>query len=68
MLGQRHSQPTLTSLGPVCMHACLGVICHLHFWQVGWGLLRATAVTRGRNGRYLFHTDHLVEVGLLMGT
>ena len=32
------------------MYACLGVICHLHFWQIDQGLLRATAVTRGWNG------------------
>ena len=30
------------------MYACLGVTCHLHFWQGGRGLLRATAVTRGQ--------------------
>ena len=29
--------------------ACLGVICHLHFWQNDRGLLRATAVRRGWN-------------------
>ena len=32
------------------VYACLVVICHLHFWQNDWGLLRATAVTRGWNG------------------
>ena len=32
------------------VHACLAVICHLHFWQNDWDLLRATAVTRGWNG------------------
>ena len=32
------------------MHACLGVTCHLHFWQNERGLLRATAVSRGWNG------------------
>ena len=32
------------------MHACLAVTCHLHFWQNGWDILRATAVTRGWNG------------------
>ena len=45
---QRHSQPT-----PICVgssvYACSGVTCHLHFWQNDWGLLRATAVTRGWN-------------------
>ena len=29
--------------------ACLAVTCHLHFWQNGRDLLRATAVTRGWN-------------------
>ena len=29
------------------VYAYLGVTCHLHFWQNDWGLLRATAVTRG---------------------
>ena len=29
------------------VYACLGVICHLHFWQNDRGLLRANAVTRG---------------------
>ena len=28
---------------------CLGVTCHLHFWQNDQGILRATAVTRGVN-------------------
>ena len=32
------------------MYACLGVTCHLHFWQNDRGLLRATAVTRGWKG------------------
>ncbi len=32
-----------------CM-CVLAVTCHLHFWQSDWGLLRATAVTRGWNG------------------
>ena len=32
------------------MYACLAVTCHLHFWQNDWDPLRATAVTRGRNG------------------
>ena len=32
------------------VYACLGVTCHLHFWQNDRGLLRATAVTRGWNG------------------
>ena len=31
------------------VHVCLAVTCHLHFWQNDWGLLRATAVTRGWN-------------------
>ena len=29
---------------------CLGVTCHLHFWQNDQDRLRATAVTRGWNG------------------
>ena len=29
------------------VHACLSVTCHLHFWQNGRDLLRATAVTWG---------------------
>ena len=32
------------------VYACLGVTCHLHFWQNDRDLLRATAVTRGWNG------------------
>ena len=32
------------------VYACLGVTCHLHFWQSDRGLLRAAAVTRGWNG------------------
>ena len=32
------------------VHVCLAVTCHLHFWQNGRDLLRATAVTRGWNG------------------
>ena len=29
------------------VYACLGVTCHLHFWQNDRGLLRATAAIRG---------------------
>ena len=29
---------------------CLGVTCRVHFWKNDWGLLCATAVTRGWNG------------------
>ena len=32
------------------VHAYLAVTCHPHFWHNDWGLLRATAVTRGWNG------------------
>ena len=32
------------------VRAFLAVTCHLHIWQHGWGLLRATAVTRGWKG------------------
>ena len=38
------------------VYACLGVTCHLHFWQNDRGLLRATAVTRGWN-------EHRIRVG-----
>ena len=31
----------------VKVYACLGVSCHLHFWQTDRGLLRTTAVARG---------------------
>ena len=31
------------------VYACLGVTCHLHFWQNNQGILCATAVTKGRN-------------------
>ena len=48
---QRHSQPTPTLLGHRCM--CLGVTCHLHFWQNDQGLLCATAVTQGWNGHWI---------------
>ena len=42
----QHRQPTSDFLGSrVC--ACLGVACHLHFWQNDRGLLRASAATRG---------------------
>ena len=44
---QQHSQPTLTSFGQV--YVCLGVTCHLYFWQNDRGLLHATAVTWGWN-------------------
>ena len=32
------------------VYACLAVTCHLHFCQIDRDLLRAAAVTRGRNG------------------
>ena len=32
------------------VYVCLAVTCHLHCWQNGRDLLRATAVTRGWNG------------------
>ena len=34
----------------VWVYACLGVTCHLHFWQNDRGPSRATAITRGLNG------------------
>ena len=39
------------------VYACLGVICHLHFWQNERGILRATAVTRGWNGHQRVSTQ-----------
>ena len=47
MSEQRHSQPTLSSLGEGCTYACVGVTCHLHFWQNDGGLLCDTVVTWG---------------------
>ena len=35
------------------VYACLGVSCHLHFWQNDKGLLRATVVTQGWNGHQI---------------
>jgi len=32
------------------VYACLAVTCHLRFWQIDRGVLRATAVTLGWNG------------------
>ena len=32
------------------MHVCLGITCHLHFWQNDRCLLPATAVTQGLEG------------------
>ena len=32
------------------VHACFDVTCHLHFWQSGRDLLRATAAILGWNG------------------
>ena len=32
------------------VYACVGVTCHLQFWEIDRGILRATAVTRGWNG------------------
>ena len=50
--GQRHSQPHFDFDGSR-VYACLGVTCHLHFWQNDRGLLRAIAVTRGWNGQWM---------------
>ena len=67
MPGQRHSQPTPTSLSQRCMHACLGVTCHLHFWQNDRSLLRATAVTLGveRTPNKSQHTKLTLEKKIL---
>ena len=43
MPGQQQNQPIPTLLGQN-VYACLGVTCHLHFWQKDQGLLRASAV------------------------
>ena len=40
------------------MYACLGVTCHLHFWQNDWGLLRVTAVTWRWNGHRIRVSKH----------
>ena len=46
------------------VYACLGVACHLHFRQNDWGLLRATAVTRGWNGHH--HRSILINMLLYL--
>ena len=35
------------------MYVSLAAIYRLHFWQNDWGLLRATALTRGWNGHWI---------------
>ena len=55
MSGQ-NSQPNPSSLGQGG-YTCFAVTCHLHFWHNGRSLLRATAVTRGRN-RYWNKIQH----------
>ena len=45
---QRHTYSDFTGSR---MYVCLGVTCHLHFWQYDRGPLRATAFTRGWNGK-----------------
>ena len=35
------------------MYTCIGLTCHLHFWQNDRGLLHATAVTREWNGHQI---------------
>ena len=48
------------------VYACLGVPCHLHFWQNDRGLLRATAVTRGWNRHQMSqHTKLTLEKKIL---
>ena len=46
MPGQRHNQPTLDFVGSK-LFECLGVNCHLHFWQNDQGLLCTTVITQG---------------------
>ena len=50
------------------VYACLGVTCHLHFWQNDWGLLRATVVTRGwtRHRNRSQHTKLTLEKKILL--
>ena len=40
------------------VRACLAVTCHLHVWQNGRDILRATAVTRGWNGYWNNSRQH----------
>ena len=48
------------------VYACSGVTCHLHFWQNEWGLLRATAATRGWNGhRISQHAKFTLETKIV---
>ena len=63
MPGQRHSQPTPTLLGSR-VYACLGVTCHLQFWQNDRDLLRATAVTceRTPSKKVKHHNAQLILV------
>ena len=46
--GQRHSQPTPTSLGHGIID-CSGVACHMHFWENDQGLFRVTGMPRTPN-------------------
>ena len=63
---QQHSQPTPSLLGQGYMHACLGVSCHLHFWQNDRGYLHATEVTQGWNGHWISqHTKSNLEKKIL---
>ena len=48
-----HAKPHMIRKVP----ACLAVTCHLRFWQNDRDLLRATAVTQGRN-RYRNKSQH----------
>ena len=49
------------------MYACLGVTCHLHFWQNDRGPLRAIVVTRGaeRTPNKSQHTKLTLEKKIL---
>ena len=42
MPGQWNSQPTPTLMG----QGCIGVTCHLHFWQNDQGLFCTTVITQ----------------------
>ena len=52
----QHNQPAFNFIGSG-VHACLAVLCHLHFWQNDRGLSRATAVIRGLYG-YCSKSQH----------
>ena len=46
------------------VYACLGVTCHLRFWQNDGGLIRATAVTGGGGTDSTQESSHRVDSGV----